>query len=96
MSAKDGFATAPPLIATRAELDRLLMQRAKPAAEMHLRPDGPEVPTLHARLNALRESRIADLRERLTRMRDGIERDHAFAQVQDRLGQAFERSRSMK
>ena len=94
MSTKNGAAVPqPPAIATKAELDHLTDNRLEPVSELHLTPDGPEAIDVREQVNAVAEKRIGDLQERLQRAREGIETDHAFAQVQDRAGADFERSR---
>ena len=94
MSGKNGAAAStPPAIATKAELDHLAANRLEPVTEPHLTPDTPEAIDVREQVNAMAEKRIGDLQERLQRARECIETDHAFAQVQDRAGTAFERSR---
>ena len=94
MSTRNGAAASqPPAIATKAELDHLAANRPEPVSELHLTPDGPEAIDVHKQVNAMAEKRIGDLQERLQRAREGVETDHAFAQIQDRAGADFERSR---
>ena len=94
MSTKNGAAALPPpAIATKAELDHLTANRLEPVSELHLTPDGLEATDVREQVNAMAEKRIGDLQERLQRAREGIETDHAFAQIQDRVGADFERSR---
>ena len=94
MSTKNGAAAPPPpAIATKAELDLLTANRPEPISETHLRPNAPQATDVHEQVNAMMEKRIGNLQERLQRARQGIETDHAFAQIQDRAGADFERSR---
>lgn len=80
-------------IATKAELDHLVETRPTPAQEIHLTPDNAVSAEVNRQVAVAHESRIVDLNERLQRMRDQTERDHAFAQVNDRAKADFERAR---
>lgn len=82
-----------PDIATSAELNRLQDNRPAPIPEPALTPDAATTASVNANVEAQNARREADLRERLQRVRDGLERDHAFAQVTGRARAAFERER---
>lgn len=82
-----------PDIATSAELNRLQDNRPAPVPEPALTPDAATTVSVNAQVDAQNARREVDLRERLQRVRDGLERDHAFAQVTGRARADFERSR---
>ena len=93
MSGAAPFAAPPPEIATKAELDHLTDTRPEPAPEPHLAPDGPDASAVREQVAALEERRIGELQERLTQMREGTDRDFAFAGLEGRAKVDFERSR---
>jgi len=93
VSGAQSFAAPPPAIATKAELDQLRASRPAPAPAMHLTPDGPAAVDVRQRLDAMHAQRIDQLQNRLQQVRDGLERDHALGQLQDRAKADFGRSR---
>ena len=82
-----------PDIATKAELDHLVETRPTPAPEMHLTPDGWEAGEVNRQVAVAHERRIVDLNDRLQRMRETAERDHAIARLEGHARVDFERSR---
>ena len=84
---------ASPDIATRAELNHLQDNRPAPVPEPALTPDSATTMSVNAQVQAQNARRAADLQERLQRVRSGMERDHALAQVNDRARADFDRAR---
>lgn len=82
-----------PDIATSAELNHLQDNRPTPVPEPALTPDSGTTMSVNAQVDAQNARREADLQERLQRVREGFERDHAFAQVRGRAKADFERAR---
>ena len=93
MNAPTPGKVASPDIATRAELNHLLENRPQPVPEPALTPDSATTVAVNAQVEALNARRTADLQERLQRVREGFERDHAFGQVKDHARSGFERTR---
>ena len=93
MSGASAFTAPPQEIATKAELDHLTETRPEPAPEPHLTPDGPDAAAVNAQVVASEERRIGELQERLTQMREGADRDFAFAGLEGRAKADFGRSR---
>ncbi|MDF1721968.1 MAG: hypothetical protein P1U65_14955 [Minwuia sp.] len=83
----------PPQISTKAELDHLLKNRSVPTPAPQLTPDGPDAFVVREMANVASEGRIANLTERLQRLREDAERDFSLAQVQGRAQCDFESSR---
>lgn len=83
----------PPRISTKAELDHLVKNRPIPTPTPQLTPDGPDAFAVREMANEFSEARIADLTERLQRLREDTERDFSLAQIQGRAQSDFERSR---
>jgi len=92
MSEKARTGSPSPDIATGAELNRLLQNRPRPVPEPALTPDAPTTVAVNAQVEALNARRTADLQNRLQRVREGFERDHAFGNVKDRAKASFERA----
>ncbi len=91
---KDMSKGAPsPDIATRAELNRLLENRRKPTPERTLTPDSATTVAVNKQVEAQDARRAAYLQERLNRVRQGFERDHARGLLKDRAKTGFERTR---
>jgi len=82
-----------PDIATKAELTHLQESRPAPVPAPSLTPDNATTMAVNAQVEADNARRAADLQERLQRMRNGMERDHAFAQVNGRARADFDRAR---
>ncbi|MDE8653852.1 hypothetical protein [Novosphingobium album (ex Liu et al. 2023)] len=61
-------------IATKAEHDALVEARKAPAPALRLEPDAPERAAIDRRLEILREQRIVDLRHRLDRADERLNR----------------------
>ena len=93
MSGAAPFAAPPPEITTKAELDQLTETRPEPAPAPHLTPDGPDAVAVKEQVAVSEERRIVELQERLTQMREGVDRDFTFAGLEGRAKVDFERSR---
>lgn len=93
MSGAAPFAAPPPEITTKAELDHLTETRPEPAPEPHLTPDGPDAAAVKEQVAASEERRIGELQERLKQMREGVDRDFAFAGLEGRAKADFGRER---
>ena len=80
-------------IATKAELDQLTKNRTTPEPHLHLSPDGAITSQVNQHVSRTNEQRMADLEQRLQKMREGGERDFTLAAVHGRAKNDFERSR---
>ncbi|CAN0485942.1 unnamed protein product, partial [Discosporangium mesarthrocarpum] len=67
--------------------------RATPEPAPALTPDGPIVGVVHRQVDQANEQAINDLSTRINQSAERMERDYAFAQVNDRARTDFERSR---
>ncbi|MCP1470907.1 hypothetical protein J3E64_002600 [Sphingobium sp. OAS761] len=81
MSEFDRIAAAHPPFPTRAELDQRIAQRAAPAAELNLTPDGAETPNVNSQAALSNERHIARLERRLAHEQRKIEAHHGLARM---------------